>query len=111
MEETIFESYFEEWSKRILGSQFIEMCSEHMISLGYFSKQIKDRICIIDPKGENSCHPGTLVGWRFFNEIELYLTSQGFPWAELNEQSQDKTSRSFYLVGQLAKEVSEKIKK
>lgn len=101
---------FDEWTRIIFSQTFIEKCTEHVRSLGYVSKSSNDRLCIISSNGESSCTPGTLVGWRFVNEIEEFISRNGFPWFTAIDRSQEEVSKGFAIAGQLSTIISENIK-
>lgn len=99
----------EQWSKEILSTEFKQKCAKHMLELGYTSKTSGDQLCIINSEGENSCQPGTLVGWKFVNEIETYLASNGFPWFTA-ERTQEELVKASSITSPLTKEITELIK-
>jgi len=101
---------FDEWTRIIFSQPFIDKCTEHVRSLGYVSKSSNDRLCIISSNGESSCTPGTLVGWRFVNEIECFIAVNGFPWFTASDRSQEEVSKGFAIAGQLSNIISESIK-
>jgi len=103
---TLFPDY-DEWSKEIFTSTFVNLCHNHMASLGYYSHIIKDQICIVDSTGSSSCTPGTLVGWRFVSEIEKFIANNGYPWFGDDSRTQVESSKGFAIVGQFANIVSE----
>jgi len=107
---TLFPDY-EDWTKEIFTSKFVNLCHNHMADLGYYSQIFKDQICIIDSTGSSSCTPGTLVGWRFVNEIEKFISENGYPWFGNNDRTQEEISKGFSIVGQFANIISELLQK
>jgi hypothetical protein len=99
----------ESWTKTIFSPKFIKSCTQHIVGLGYYSQLVKDEICIINSEGESSCTPGTLVGWRFVNDIEQFLSENGFPWFTAGDRSQEELAKGFTIAGQLANIISELI--
>ena len=99
----------EDWTKVIFSPKFIKSCTQHVIGLGYSSQVVKDQICIINKDGESSCNPGTLVGWRFVNDIEEFIVANGFPWFSASGRSQEELAKGFSIVGQVANIISELI--
>ena len=101
---------FDEWTRVIFSPAFIAKCTDHARSLGYVSRSSNDRLCIISANGESSCTPGTLVGWAFVNEIEEYISKNGFPWFTATDRSQAEVSKGFAIAGQLSNIISENLK-
>lgn len=97
------------WMRDIYSKKFVDQCVKHVISLGYHSTIIKDQICIISPNGESSCNPGTLVGWKFVNEIEEFISKNGYPWFGDTARTREEISKGFAIVGQFANIISELI--
>ena len=97
------------WIKGIYSKAFVNQCVNHVLSLGYHSTIIKDQICIINPDGESSCNPGTLVGWRFVNEIEQFISNNGYPWFSQSGRTPEEIAKGFAIVGQFANIISELI--
>jgi hypothetical protein len=109
MEEQITH-LLEVWARTILSNKFKSECAKYMISLGYTSRTSGDQLFIINGEGENSGQPGTLVGWRFVNEMEDYLGNNGFPWFISPLRSQEELSKASTFMSTLTKEITELIK-
>jgi hypothetical protein len=103
---------FPEYQKdlqKIYNPKFIKTIETHVKDLGYKSKIIGDELVIVGPDGGLSSSPGTLIGWRFVNEIEKFLIANGFDWMHDSHNDREKTSVIFGIVSELAKTISEKI--
>lgn len=101
---------FDSWTKKIFSRPFVVACTKHVISLGYSSRLVGEQICIIGPDGDSSCQQGTLVGWRFVNEIEKFVADNGMPWFSSQDRTQEEMSKGFAIIGQLANIISDLIK-
>jgi hypothetical protein len=103
---------YEDLYSGIFEKSFINSCCNHMISLGYYSKIFKDRICIIDSAGESSCTRGTLVGWKFVDKIEEFISNNGYSWfGKRNDKNQEEISKEFAITVQFSNIISELLKK
>jgi hypothetical protein len=88
-----------------IDQDFLKECAEHVKGLGYSSRYSQDQICIFKD-GESSCLPGTLVGWRYVNEVEIYILLKLPEWYSRKDKTQEEVSRIFYLVSDIASNVS-----
>ena len=96
----------DDWTKKIFSRSFVDACAKHVIGLGYSSKFIGDQICIIGPEGDSSCQQGTLVGWRFVNDIEKFVADNDMPWFESMGRTPEELAKGFAIISQLASMVS-----
>ena len=87
---------------------FIDRCSEHVSSLGYSTKLIGDDICIF-LEGQSSCQKGTLIGWRYVNDIENFIKGNTSDWCFSPERSQQVISAVFAAVIEVATQVSKNL--
>lgn len=104
----LFPEYHKDLQK-IYNPKFIKTIETHVKDLGYKSKIIGDELVIVGPDGGLSSSPGTLIGWRFVNEIEKFLIEKGYNWMQDSNSDREKTSVIFGIVSELAKTISEKI--
>ena len=100
----------ESWGNEILSQEFKTSCALHLKGLGYLTKSVGDQVCIIDSDGESSCHPGTLVGWKFVDDIENYLSNNGFPWFKSQDRTPQEIAKGSHIVTALTKDIIESIK-
>jgi hypothetical protein len=108
MSDTIKVTLFpemEEIKNLTKNSEFLKECLDYIKNLGYSTLMINDQICII-LNGENSCHPGTLVGWKYVNDIESFIKPRVSEWYFSNERTQTDVSRIYTATSDIAGQIS-----
>jgi hypothetical protein len=108
MSETIKVTLFpemEEIKNLTKNPEFLKECVEHIKKLGYSTLLANDQICII-LNGESSCHPGTLVGWKYVNAIEEFIKPRVSEHYFSGERIQSEISRIYTATSDIAGQIS-----
>lgn len=88
--------------------EFISKCAVHLKIKGYTISMINEEICIFH-EGRSSCQSGTLVGWKYVNDIEKFIKPFVSEWCFSSERNQSEMSAVFAAVSEVATVVSKRI--
>ena len=85
--------------------EFLKECVDYIKNLGYSTLMTNNQICILI-NGESSCHKGTLVGWRYVNDVEEFIKPRVSVWYFSSERTQSEISRIYTATSDIAVQIS-----